>query len=177
MTDTVDIRRASAEDIHAIADLWGEMMDFHGERDAHFTRAENGREVFAQFAERQMAEPSACLLVATVGSAVVGYCLAALSQRPPVFADRRFGSIFDLAVTQRCRHQGIGERLVRKVEEWFTQNNVRRVEVRVAAANEVSMPFWRKVGYSPYLISAYRDIYKPENPPERVSVPVGNRML
>ncbi len=154
----VTIRKAVPGDAEAIVALWEEMMDFHRQRDTFFTQSEDGAGNFERFILQQMDESESCVLVADAGGQAAGYCLAVISEHPPVFVNRRFGSIFDLAVTASRRNQGVGEMLVRRAEAWFGQRDIHRIEVRVAVANEVSMPFWRKMGYAPYVETMYRRI-------------------
>ena len=50
---------------------------------------------------------------------MVVYCLTTLTQYPLVFAQRDYGTVFDLAVTKRCRRKGIGDKLYRAAETFF----------------------------------------------------------
>jgi ribosomal protein S18 acetylase RimI-like enzyme len=54
--------------------------------------------------------------------------------------------------------QGIGQALVETARRRFAQRQIRRVEVRVAVANERSLPFWRTMGFIPYLETMYAEL-------------------
>lgn len=147
----IQIRSATLEDTNAIVELWKEYMDFHAERERRFARSDDGHVRFGEYISGRIMDDASCVLVAEHEQNVVGYCLATLAKFPPVFAYREYGSISDLAVTARSRHQGIGQALVEAAFRWFAERGVRRIEVRVATSNEVSTAFWRKMGFVPYL--------------------------
>jgi ribosomal protein S18 acetylase RimI-like enzyme len=112
-----------------------------------------------EFISHHIKSDVSCVLVAEEGSkALVGYCLAALAKHPPVFDRRDYGIVFDLAVTERCRRQGIGERLYSTAEAWFADRGIRRVEVQVAVSNEISAAFWWKMDFNPYITTEYKNI-------------------
>lgn len=158
MTPTIfAIRQASPEDTAAIVEIWKEFMDFHAARDRHFTRSAQGHERFAEFISGRIVHDASCVLVAEQMQRVVGYCLAILSHYPPVFLYDTYGLISDLAVSASHRRQGIGKALVNQALAWFTKRDVSRIELRVAVTNDVSMAFWRKMGFKPYVELLYKN--------------------
>ena len=158
MKDEATIRKATTADLNAIGALWQEFMDFHRERDSHFVRSDDGHERFKEFIAGHMTTETSCVLVAEQDRDVVGYCLATMAKYPPVFENRDYGTVFDLAVTKRCRRTGIGERLYRAIETWFGKHGVHRIEIRVAVSNETSTSFWKKMGFRPYVTTVFRNI-------------------
>jgi len=156
--DRVNIRKAKMRDLNAIGSLWKEYMDFHKSRDSHFGRTKNGHEVFKKFVAGHMASGASYVLVAERDGNVVGYCLAALAKYPPVFRERDYGTIFDLAVNEPCRRNGIGEKLYREARRWFCGNKIRRIELRVAVSNEISTAFWKKMGFRPFVTTVVKHV-------------------
>lgn len=152
------IRKATKKDLESIGNLWKEFMDFHKERDPAFTRSADGHEHFKQFLAGHLEKESSLVLVAELDGALVGYCLAMLAKSPPVFENRDYGSVYDLAVTQRCRRAGIGEKMYKKAESWFSDQGVHRIELRVVVSNEVATAFWRKMGFKPHVENLYKKI-------------------
>ena len=158
MVNKVSIRKAVVDDLDAIGNLWKEFMDFHKKRDPHLSQSTDGHERFKEFISGHMISDTSCLLVAEQGTAVVGYCLATLTKYPPVFEDRDYGVVFDLAVTELCRRSGIGERLFHEAEAWFAARGIHRIELRVAVSNETSTAFWKKMGFSSYVTTVFKNI-------------------
>jgi ribosomal protein S18 acetylase RimI-like enzyme len=151
-------RESDPGDLDAIGNLWQEFMDFHRKREAHFSRSMDGHERFKEFLTGHIASETSCVLVAQQNGKVVGYCLAMLAKYPPVFEKRDYGTVFDLAVTERSRRSGIGEKMYATVQAWFSERGVQRVEVRVAVSNETSTAFWRKMGFKPFVETVFKNI-------------------
>ena len=147
----MEIREATIDDIPELTELWKEFMDFHGRYDPFFTRAADGHERWAEFARANIENEDWLVLIALEGNQAVGYCMAAVLDYPPVMETKRHGLIQDVAVTGRCRRNGIGERMVRRTEAWIRARGVRRIELHVATTNEISRAFWRKMGFSEYV--------------------------
>ena len=145
------IREARPSDRVGVGELFKEMFDFHGQRDPHFTRKESAHQIFSHWFVEQIEEKDASALVAEVDGKVVGYALGILRQHPRVFARRAYGEINDIAVSSEYQRCGIGQALFERLQQWFKSREIERLETRVAASNEVSSSFWRKMGFKPYL--------------------------
>ncbi len=157
---SASIRKAVPEDTAAIVEIWKEFMDFHAQRDRHFTRSVDGPRRFADFISGRIVHNASCVVVAERADQVVGYCLAVVSRYPPVFRYNTYGTISDLAVNAAYRRQGIGEALVEYACTWFAECEIARIELRVATTNEVSTAFWRKMGFRPYVEILYKECVK-----------------
>jgi ribosomal protein S18 acetylase RimI-like enzyme len=155
--EQVVIRKATLQDIPAIAELWKEMIDFHKKIDPVFTRAVNGEEVFSQFVEKNINSQTACVYVAIVDSKIVGYCQGMLEKPPPVLTETDYGRIMDFAVTADYRRTGVGEKMCRALQDWFVIKGVHRIEVRHSEFNEISSQFWPKMGFKPYLKTLFME--------------------
>lgn len=158
MEKQVAIRNAREQDLDMIIELWKELMDFHKVRDPHFSRSSDGHENFLEFISGHISSESSRVLVAEHDGIIVGYCLAFIANYPPVFENVEYGQIADLAVTEKYRRTGVGEKLCREVQKWFRERKIQRIELRVAVTNEVSTSFWRKMGYRPYIEILYKEI-------------------
>jgi len=156
--DNAIIRKAVSGDLNPIGILWQEFMDYHKRCDPHFTRSVNGHEIFKDFISGHMNLDTSCVLVAENSEKIVAYCLATISKHLPVFEDRDYGTILDLAVTEQYRRKSIGYKLYKEVESWFVERGVHRIEIRVVTSNLVSTNFWRKMKFIPYVETAFRNI-------------------
>jgi ribosomal protein S18 acetylase RimI-like enzyme len=150
------IRKATQADIESIMKLWKELMNFHIERDSYFDIANNAPEKFAKFIKEKLDSNDYCILVAEDNGRVVGYCLAK-KDKHPLFKAPDYSEIFDLVITREFRRKGIGSALLDKVFNWCFEKGIKRVEVKVALANEVSRKFWRKMGFKPCMEILYVD--------------------
>ena len=75
---------------------------------------------------------------------IVAYILCIIQNYPPAFEIKKYGLVSDLAVTSNYRRIGIGEHLFYLAKEWFSEKGLKRIELEVAIANEVSTSFWKK---------------------------------
>ena len=152
------IRKAKHSDVADICTLWCEFMNFHAAYDPCYTISANGADVFGKFVDEQISSRNALVLVAKDKNGLVGYLLAKIENRPPVFKLRRIGVIYDLAVTEHKRNTGVGTLLYQRSLEWFKKRNITRVELTVATTNPVSTRFWEKQGFVPYYERRFKDI-------------------
>lgn len=155
---SITTRKATAEDVEAIADLWVEFIDFHKDFDWFFARAKDGRERFTEYVQENIDNPNWLILIALDDGEYVGYCMSAVMAFPPVFQTKYYGFIQDLAVTESHRRRGIGSRLLEETLRWFRIHGVSRIEVQVAATNPLSQSFWRRHGFTDYITRLARTI-------------------
>jgi GNAT superfamily N-acetyltransferase len=146
----IKYREAVEQDIPRMVDLWKEFVDFHKVRDAFFSRSKEGPENFGKFILENLRKGDAMVYVAEIEGEVVAHLLATIQNYPPAFETKRYGLINDLAVTSAYRRQGIGGHLFRMAKDWFEKRGVKRIEIEIVIANEVSTSFWTKMGLKPY---------------------------
>ena len=146
----VKIKKASRGDVEKIKSLWCEFIDFHERYDSYYKRSENGSKAFGQFVKKQISDRNAFVLIAKLDKETCGYLIARLENRVPVFVETRYGMIYDIAVSEKYRRKGIGEKLYGSSIDWFQKKKVKRIELNVATSNPVSMKFWTKMGLKPY---------------------------
>ena len=158
MNGQVDIREAAMEDVPAIIEIWKELMDFHKELDAIFSRSATGHERFAEFLTSNMEKEGSCVLVAADCEHIVGYCQACISNYPPVLIKEKYVEIFDMAVTKKYQRQGIGRMIIDALRRWYADKDVDRIELKYLTANKSAEEFWTKMGFKPYLKTAFLEI-------------------
>jgi ribosomal protein S18 acetylase RimI-like enzyme len=154
----IKYREAVEPDIPRIVELWNEFFDFHKVRDPFFSRSKEGPENFGKFILENLRKDNAMVYVAEIEGEIVAHLLATIQSYPPAFETKRYGLINDLAVTSAYRRLGIGEHLFTMAKDWFEKRGVKRIEIEVAIANEVSTSFWTKMGLKPYKEKCYIEI-------------------
>ena len=151
--DKVTIRVATSQDITRIAVLGKELGDVHMELDDDEFWAPSSFRF-----EEHISNDDSRVLVAEERETIVSYCLAIITTQPPEFNGKLYGSIKELLVTDSHRGQGIGEKMVHELEQWFRNKGIHRIEVGVAASNDKAAAFWQKMGYSPGLVLRHKEI-------------------
>lgn len=146
-----------AKDAHipGIVEVWKELMDFHMDIDPRFTRSENGHISFEKHLRDMIGSEDTHILVALDNNTVVGFSICQIGKHPPVFEHETYGLISDMAVKSDYRRRGIGERMLTKIYKWFESRNINRIELSVAARNQVGYSFWKKHGFRDYMHRLY----------------------
>lgn len=151
------IRKGTRSDLPIIQPIFSEFVKFHTERDPSFRKVPDHADLFAKYLDEQMKRPDSIVYVAEIDGRLVGYCLAMIRNKPPVYEQPLYGYIDNIAVLEECQKQGIGSALYTYVSEWFRSNKISRIELMAAATNEKSIGFWNKVGFRPFMIGMFKE--------------------
>ena len=146
----VQIRRAAADDVEALLDLWEELMRYHARLDRRFRATVDAREPFRETLEQWMADESKQVLVAESEGKMIGYTIGHLAENPPIFELRHYGHVSDICVAPEWRRKGIGRKLFGALRNWFRQHGLSVLQLSVAARNPVSQAFWRQMGFEEF---------------------------
>lgn len=144
----VTIRLAVVEDQEAIARLWGELVDYHHQRDAALpAAAHHGAKRYARRVIQRLDDPYTRAFVAELDGQVVGFVLGmVVDLMADIFDQQPTGFLADIYVDETCRHRGIGRALVTALVAWFRERGLRAYEWQVAACNPDGLAFWRAMG-------------------------------
>lgn len=77
----------------------------------------------------------------------VGFAHGSLKFLPDYLGGHLVGSITHVFVSDEKRKTGLGENLVKILEEWFRDKKVHSIELQVIAGNAGGKAFWEKLGY------------------------------
>lgn len=156
MKDQIEIITATKLHIPGVIELWKELMDFHRNIDAYWSRRENGHIEYEKFLRGMLESEDAIVLVTTDKGQIVGYSSSRIN-RPSVNTREcdAYGDITDMVVKAEYRRKGIGQQMLAKIFEWFELKNINRIELSVAAQNRVSNSFWKKNGFKDYIHRLY----------------------
>jgi ribosomal protein S18 acetylase RimI-like enzyme len=124
---TVQLRAATPDDAGPIVQFWRDS----GASIMPGDSVENVR--------RAVANPAALLVVAHDDREMVGTLLGTF--------DGWRGNMYRLVVHPGRRRQGIGRRLVKRVEEFFAARGARRITVLIEVDRPWAVDFWTAVGY------------------------------
>lgn len=153
----MEITSATEKYIPEIVELWKKFMDFHKDIDTRFPMSAGAQEQQEKHLMDSLESKDARLLVVLDNGHAVGYSLAEIHKYPPIFAREIYGYISDMFIQTEYRRKGIGGQMVAKIFEWFESRNIERIELSVAARNQVGYSFWRKQGFKDYAHRLYLD--------------------
>lgn len=142
------IRRATGEDIGAVAALWLELVAYHNALDPHLpTTTAESEEQYAHFVYRYMQRGDGVVYLAVDSrGAIVGYVFGMLTNLvPDLFAAQYGGMVVDLFVQADSRRRGAGRLLYAALVAWFREQQITTIEWDVAARNTAGRAFWEAV--------------------------------
>lgn len=155
----MNIRKAETEDIPAIAVLARQMIDQHHQLDPYF-RHSAGYDDLESDLEKELKDRNGLFLVAEDAAKIVGYFRGSADPAPGYVQPKKIGTVYDLVVAEKKRHQNIGTRLFAEALDWFRAKKIKNIELNVAALNQAGLAFWRKFGFSDYKIRMRLDLEK-----------------
>ena len=154
-----DMKIILAEEKHVpgIVKVWEEFIGFHADIDPFFTKAPGSEKDFAKWITTIINDDSGHSLVALDKNEVIAFSISRISKHPPVLKQQVYGEIIDLAVNKEYRRQGVGEKMLAIIYEWFDAHDVKRIELKVASKNDIGYSFWEKQGFMDYMHVLYLD--------------------
>ncbi|WP_019178479.1 GNAT family N-acetyltransferase [Methanomassiliicoccus luminyensis] len=152
------VKKAEADHVPEIVEIWMELMDHHSNLDPFFTRRVDGHENYRRHLETLLGSDSSLIAVAIEDGHVIGYSAAEIAYYPPVLERERYGLIKEMAVRPSFRRKGVGEQMLAYLNGWFDDQGVGRIELRVVSKNVMGRSFWEKHGFREYRLMLYRDV-------------------
>ncbi len=150
MNDAMIVREAAPSDCEAMSALFEEVDALHAEArpDVFGDPPTPGRSV-AYFDSKREAQ-GAAVFVAELDGLVVGCAIARLNVIPdiPILRAGRLAYLEELVVAPQCRRRGVGEALMRRVEDWARNQQVARLELTVWEFNRGAIEFYQTLGYA-----------------------------
>ena len=153
----VTIRRATQNDLDPLVDLWQEIADYHADLDPRFALAPDARIKYREHLARLLTDDTWRVFIAKEDNVAIGFITGTLRENP-TFKQKWAGQIHDAFVTARCRRHGVGEQLVDAIRDWFRKRNVDCLELGAAVLNPIGLSFWRKMGFSDFVMRMRREI-------------------
>ncbi len=153
----MEIITATEKHIPEIVELWKEFMDHHKDIDPRFPTRKDAPSNWEKHLRDLMKSQDNQILVALDRGYIVGYSIAQISRYAPLWERETYGVIDSMAVQSDYHRKGIGERMLAKIYEWFESRKIDRIELSVAARNQVGYSFWKKHGFQDYMHDLYLD--------------------
>jgi len=98
-------------------------------------------------------------LVSEAGGTFAGFLIGRVNDWesvPPVIKARRIGIIDALYVVEAYRRQGIASQLIDRATQLMREDNAIAIETIYDAWSEPSINAWRRAGFMPWMVHAYR---------------------
>ena len=143
------IREATQLDYENLCELFAEADKLHRDHLAAIFQEPNGPARDKEFILDLLADQATKIFVADGDGELVGLVQAAVKVTPPmaIFVPRCYVVVDTLMVKEAFRHQGIGQTLMDKVQQWALSKGASEIELNVFAFNEAASDFYQKLGY------------------------------
>ncbi|MGD2177075.1 MAG: GNAT family N-acetyltransferase [Anaerolineae bacterium] len=146
----VIIRKATEADYRDLCIIFDEVDRMHRDELPRRFKAFEGPARPRNYIVNAIKAPDVGLFVAELEGQLVGFVHVTIKDMPPVpiFVQRRYASVDNLAVRRAHRRGGVGRALMKRAEAWAEARGATSVELNVYAFNQPAEDFYRSLGYN-----------------------------
>jgi ribosomal protein S18 acetylase RimI-like enzyme len=144
----IEIRLATGSDFEQVGNIFSEENRYHAELMPEIFQVANPI-MTPEWFDEVVKDPRKALFVAELEKEVVGVALVELKTNlsDPIFRQRRYAYIEEIAVAASHRDQGIGRLLMESVHQWGQEQGIAEIELQVWDRNVKAIGFYQKLGY------------------------------
>ena len=140
-------RKARLADLDQVTDLAVALQKYHEPFDNSFALRRDAKRGIKSFLKRNLYSKKSLLIVAEENRRIVGYLLATLASRPPIFKQRQYGFVMDAYVSEEYRGRGATKQMLSEAYSWFKKHKVREAVLTVHTENRLGIRVWDKEGF------------------------------
>lgn len=144
--NTVSIRKATSEDIRALAALWQEKRTLLQQSDRRFRIAADARRQWELSAQNWLCDQRCAIYVAEKETTLHGFIVGWLPAGIPALSPEMPGLITELVIDAHTYQGGLGRMLLQALREWFHAHGMERMAVFAPHNAPVEQAFWRALG-------------------------------
>lgn len=143
------IREATPLDYENLCELFDEADKLHRDQLPEMFQEPKGPARDKAFILGLLADQTVGVFVAESDRKLLGLVQAAVKDAPPmsIFVPRCYVVVDNLVVKAGFRQQGIGQKLMDKVDHWAISKGASDVELNVYEFNQEAIAFYQKLGY------------------------------
>jgi len=158
-TDAPIVRPAGETDLAPMAAMAADLVRFHHALDdRRFFLARGIEAGYRDWFARELTQPNAILLVAQLGTEIVGYCYGRLEARDWNMLLDRHAALHDVFVLQAARKHRAGELLVSAFLDHARDRGAPRVVLHTATQNHAAQALFAKLGFRATMLEMTRDL-------------------
>ena len=151
------IREYATEDIAAIVLKKSELTGLHAAIDpAYYAPSPGADDEFKKYLEKRVNDADFKIFIAKDDSNCVGYVMGWVEQRPPIYQKRKVGYLSNIFVDEAHQKQEVGEKLYRRIEDWFKTKKVDFIEIRADARNIAAIKSFKRYGFQELSVTFYK---------------------
>ncbi|MFA5021802.1 MAG: GNAT family N-acetyltransferase [Patescibacteria group bacterium] len=149
----VSIRKAKVKDLDLVSAMAVNLLKYHSQFDTYYRPAKNAKGAYHKLFRSAIFSRRKILLVAEIDSEIIGFVMALVRRKPPVFAIKDYGFITDIFIVNEYRNQGIAGLFLQELFKWFKKNRIKNIELLAHVKNDIGQKFWSKYKFKDFLVS------------------------
>ncbi|KXA88536.1 hypothetical protein AKJ61_04715 [candidate division MSBL1 archaeon SCGC-AAA259B11] len=160
----INFRKAEKEDMDELVRLWEEFMEYNlksvenPEKQQWMELTEDAPQKSRSHFKDQIEQDNYIVLLAENNSEIIGYIVATIEERPPIFKEGKLGIIKELFVKKDYRNEVLGNILAEKAKNWLKEREVNLLKVRVLETNEKADRFWNSLGFENHMKIKFKEL-------------------
>jgi ribosomal protein S18 acetylase RimI-like enzyme len=144
----MNVRRARAEDLHALGKLAGGLVRMHEQFDPdRFLHIENPEAGYERFLSGEIADKESCVMVAEDGGEILGYTYSTLEGRDWNALLDACAHLHDIFVRDDARGRKVGDALLAGTLAELASAGAPRVVLSTAVKNDGAQRFFERHGF------------------------------
>ncbi len=152
------LRKAKADEIDKIGELWYELAFMHEKIMEGYELRDDPISPWKKYIEEGMESGRLVTFVADEDGKLIGFVNVMIRSRASFFTVQKMGVIMDTFVREDYRGKGVGSALVQAGERWIKDQGVKVAVLTVAPENRGGVEFWRKKGFKTYLYKQRKEL-------------------
>jgi GNAT superfamily N-acetyltransferase len=152
---TFTVRRALAKDIDGLLRLCEERREVYLKAERRLPAFAESKSAWRESVLGWMTRDDAAVLVAARDDGLIGYIIGWVWPNPPATEPEKFGLVSEMSVDGHCKQGGVGTAMFAGLKDWFRENDLSVVEVRVSRVQPIEQAFWRSLGAQPFVDHFY----------------------
>jgi ribosomal protein S18 acetylase RimI-like enzyme len=162
----IEIRRATRRDLPHIAKLAGVLVRQHYEFDAkRFIFIADPETGYEWWFGKELENDKALIFAAKLDGKIVGYAYARLEPKDWNALLDQHGALHDILVAESARGQGIGRKLLERVQQELRQRGAPRIVLHTAVKNRVAQKLFASCGFRQTMLEMTCELESDEAPP------------
>jgi ribosomal protein S18 acetylase RimI-like enzyme len=149
--DSSSVRFATADEIARLEPLWIELYDHQSQHGMLLSLPPTAFDAWTKSIVPSLGR-FAVVVVGEQGGKIVGFVAGRIRALPPYFGSGAIGTISEVYVRPQYRSAGIGRRLLARAVDWFSHQQIRRIELQVVAGNPAAVHFYEQLGWHKELV-------------------------